>query len=773
MIARISTFWAIFLAFCNPIFAQSYIKGTVTDAKSGQSLPGVNVAITDSTGAATDADGAYLVQVANNYHIEFRFTGYGTQIREGFVRNGDTLRMDIKLSEQGEQLDVVVVSGSKYERKLTDESVTIEVIKGDLIKNTNSVTLSEAVDKIAGVNIYDNQATIRGGSGYAFGAGSRVLLLLDDMPLLTVDRSEIKWNLIPLEITDQVEVSKSAASALYGASALNGVINVRTAQPKEKPETEAILYYNGFGPTKDPKSAWWDSTTTVPFRYGGSIYHKRKIGPVDIVASASMNKTIGFIRMLDTDFHRLTLKFRHRPTKIKGLSYGLGINFMDSNEADYFFWKDAGDGKYIPFGSNSARDRGTISAQRRRTVLIDPNITYLDNYGNKHTIRGRFSNVDLKFTEVNPHAQLLFGEYQFQRRFNFGLNIIAGTTGQYYTLKDQDLGDHYGKVFAAYTQVAYTIGRLNAFVGFRYERFDLDKLIRNGRPVTSAGLNFRAGKQTYLRTSFGQGYRFPSIGERFVNESVEGINIFPNPELKPEYGFNGELGLKQGVKISKFLAFIDVSFFWMEYWDMTEFFFDYYAPDTLPPNPNPLDYLGFKATNVSRARIAGYEVSILGEGKLGPIPVRWQGGYTYNYGVDLNSDTTLRNVGNYLSRFVQSLGSKDANVVDPMLKYRARHLFKSDIELDLWHFTLGVDTRVYGFVEKVDQVFEAFIPGLKDYRTENNTASFLLNLRLSYNFNKFGKATFIVNNALNQEISIRPARMEPPVNFVIQYKITI
>jgi outer membrane receptor protein involved in Fe transport len=723
---------------------------------------------------ATDLEGKYSISVpSGSFKLVYSFVGYPQVIKEGFVKQGDTLTVNIKMTEGSEQLNLVTVSGSKYERKLAEESVSIEVIKSDLIENTNSVNLAEAIDKVAGVNIFDNQATIRGGSGYAFGAGSRVLMLLDDMPLLTVDRGEIKWNLIPLEITDQVEVAKSAASALYGASALNGVINVRTAYPKDEPETEALIYYNGYGMPKQEGAAWWDTIGVNPYRFGGSIYHKRKIGDVDIVAAASMNKTVGYIRMLNIGHSRLSFKIRHRPSKVKGFSYGLNANMMDSNEGDYFFWENADSGQYVPSGSTGENDQGTISSQRRKTVILDPWVSYLDHFGNKHTLRSRFSHVSLKFSAASPDANMLFGEYQFQRRFNFGLNVLAGVTAQYYGLKDPDLGDHSGRVLAFYTQVDHTVGRLNAMVGFRYEHFSLDGLISNGRPVVSAGLNFRAGKATYLRASFGQGYRFPSIGERYINESVREVHIFPNPDLRPEYGFNGEIGLKQGFKINKFLAYFDASIFWMEYWDMTEFYFGVYLPNPAPPVYSIGDYLGFKATNVARARIAGYEVSIMGEGNIGKIPVRLQTGYTYNYGVDLNQDTTLANVGNYLKKFFASIGSRDEDILQPMLKYRSRHLFKSDLEVDLWNFTVGADARVYGFVEKVDLIFTEYIPGLKDYRLANDKAEFLLNLRLAYNLKKYGKITFIVNNVLNNEMSLRPARMEAPINFVVQYKVSI
>lgn len=731
--------------------------------------------LNETTGTTTDLDGKYSIEVpVGAFNLKFSFVGYSPIEKDGRTKAGETITLDVRMLEGAEELTVVTVSGSKTERRLPEETVTIEVLKSDLIDNTNSVTLAEAIDKVAGVTIYDNQVTIRGGSGYSYGAGSRVLLLINDLPLLSVDRSEIRWNFVPLEIVDQVEVTKSASSALYGASALNGVINVRTGYATDKPQTEALIYYNAYAKPRNKDYAWWTDAANNPMRYGGQFSTKQRFGDHDFSVGLSYNKTTGFIRMLNTGFARLTLQYRHRPHKVQGLSYGVLANLMDSEEGDYFFWKDAKTGAYIPFGSDGRTDRGTISPQRRRSIMIDPWVNYFDKLGNKHTLRFRYYHVNLFFTSANPIAEQFLGEYQYQRKYKIGLTTTAGLMSQLFKLTDEDLGDHNGSNVAAYMQLDQKIGRVNLVAGFRYEYFKLDTAFSNGRPVGSAGINYQPGKSTYLRASFGQGFRFPSIAERYVNESLEGINIFPNPDLQPEFGFNSEIGLKQGFKIGKFLGYADFSMFWMEYWNMTEFTFDVYLPDEIPPGSAPTDYIGFKAVNVSRARIAGYEVSIYGEGKLTEnLTLRWQGGYTYTYGVDLRNHPELSNGGRFLKTFFKSMGSDDEDVVAPLLKYRMRHSFKNDIEIEYKKFIFGIDTRFYGKVEKVDDIFVAYIQGLDEYRRANDHGSFLLNLRLGYNMSKYGKINFIVNNALNSEISYRPARMEAPLNFVLQYKITI
>ena len=65
-------------------------------------------------------------------------------------------------------------------------------------------------------------------------AGSRVLFLIDGNPLLTGNMGQIPWDLIPMENIEEIEIIKGAASAIYGSSALNGVVNIKTKSANQK-----------------------------------------------------------------------------------------------------------------------------------------------------------------------------------------------------------------------------------------------------------------------------------------------------------------------------------------------------------------------------------------------------------------------------------------------------------------------------------------------------------------------------------------------------------
>lgn len=72
------------------------------------------------------------------------------------------------------------------------------------------------MNKVPGVNMLGKTISIRGGSGFSDATGNRVLALLDDMPIISPENGSIRWETVPIELLEQVEIIKGTASALYG-----------------------------------------------------------------------------------------------------------------------------------------------------------------------------------------------------------------------------------------------------------------------------------------------------------------------------------------------------------------------------------------------------------------------------------------------------------------------------------------------------------------------------------------------------------------------------
>jgi len=746
------------LALCatNSLWGQqAKLSGTVKDA-TGDPLIGVNVFTSPDEGTTTDLDGVFqLLLDAGTYTLHFRYVGFAESEIEVSLVAGEQRVLDRILEAGALELGTMVVSGSLYEKRLEHEVGSVDVIGADLMARTNTRTLDDAVDKLPGVYFADGQANMRGGTGYSFGAGSRVMMVIDGQPLLTADRGDIKWTMMPVEITEQIEVIKGASSVLYGSGALNGVVHVRTLWPGEKPKTELVVYQGAYGnPARDTMRYWEEN----PIFLGGRFSHSRKIGKLDLVVGGSLGSDQSYLKEEFQEHARFSLKTRYRPAGLDGrLSFGINANSTYYNEGLYLLWADNNEGALQALPNST-----DVNAYLWN--YIDPWVTYFDKRGNRHTGKFRYNYNGNFYSENNrSHIHLISGEYQFQREFAKGYSLTAGVNDVLGLINDNDLADHRANLLAFYAQADKRFGRLEVQLGVRWETFTLDDTGTSALPVLKAGLNWQASRNNFLRASFGQGYRFPSVAERFVDTDVgDLIFIFPNPDLDPEVGWNAEIGTKQVVRLgNNWQGYLDLAAFWTEYQDMTEFTFGIYA-----------EGLGFKNLNVGQTRIAGLELSASGNGKIGKVPLNILAGYTYVYPANLSADTSLISPGKFLSYFWRSFNGDDEEVFSTLLAYRFRHVAKLDVQAGYERFTVGLDLRYFSFMDKIDQVFDVFIPGVADFRALNNTGDLIVGARASVDIGKNSNVTVLVNNLLNREYSLRPGRLDAPRNASAQYRVS-
>lgn len=769
---------AVTLLFCiqaaGSLFAQNaYIKGTVSDAKNKETIVGASVVVDDVSGTATDINGEYFYKITPGSHkTEFKYVGYKSQIKNFDAKENDTIRMNILLEGDSKTLDIVVVSAGKFEQKLNEVTVSMEVIKPSLGENKAVTSIDKAVEQVPGVNIIDGQANIRGGAGFSYGAGSRVLVLVDEMPMLTAHQGDVKWSFLPIENCEQVEVIKGASSALFGSSAINGVINFRTAYAKDEPETKIIFNSAVYDkPKRKELVNWWNGKH--PTYTGINFYHAQKLGNFDLVVGGNLFDDAGYKYTDHESRIRLNANLRYRFKKIPGLSAGVNVNNMNSNGGVFVVWTNP-DSALVPLGG------GTIGYNARRTN-IDPFIVY-NGKRSRHSLRTRlFATVDLNANNQSNTSQLYYVEYQYQKRFANGLTWTAGAVSNYSEVHSGAIyGTHYSTNLAAFTQFDKKFDRLTASLGIRGEYYKTDSIetreainwlsdaskpiVKNSKvkPVFRAGLNYKLKEYTFLRTSFGQGFRFPTIAERYIKTSASGLDVYPNDSLKPETGWSAEIAIKQGVKIGEWKGFIDVSAFWSEYRNMMEFTFGQYGPLVFPyATPSQLG-LGFQSQNIGNTRIAGVELSMMGQGKIGNVNVTTLLGYTYIDPRQTDFDPAVDTARNTLPT--------------DLLKYRFQHTGKADVQFDYKNWSTGVSMRANSFMANIDKIFgenEASFPGMQKYREEHDKGDIIWDYRISYQLNKTAKVAFIINNVFNREVMTRPAILAPQRVFSFQVVIKV
>ena len=270
------------------VYAQK-LSGVITDAFTREPLIGVSILNTDNgTGTVTDLDGHYELLITTlPAHLQFSYVGYQTEDK---VLKTIPAKYDLVLQADNEVLDEVVVTAGRFEQRMTDVTVSMEVVKPQVIRSQAPTDLSATLQTLPGVEIIDKQPSIRGGGGWTYSVGSRCQVLMDEMTILNPKTGEINWNNVPLENVAQVEVVKGASSVLYGSSALNGVINVRTQRPGLTPQTKVSGYVGIYDNYKN----YAYTGARLPLYYGAEASHARRVGNFDVSGSISGFKDEGF-----------------------------------------------------------------------------------------------------------------------------------------------------------------------------------------------------------------------------------------------------------------------------------------------------------------------------------------------------------------------------------------------------------------------------------------------------------------------------------------------
>ena len=221
------------MLFCVVSFAQTTVKGKITD-NSGLPLPGANVVVVGtSSGASSDFDGNYTLTADQEppFSIRVTYTGFKEQIIE-VTSNNQTI--DVSLVE-GNELDEVVISASRTPERIFESPVTVERFGLKEIKNTASVDFYDGLENLKGVDINTNSLTFKSINtrGFATFANTRFMQLVDGMDNSAPALNFPLGNLLGMTETDilSVELLPGASSALYGANAFNGILFMRSKSP--------------------------------------------------------------------------------------------------------------------------------------------------------------------------------------------------------------------------------------------------------------------------------------------------------------------------------------------------------------------------------------------------------------------------------------------------------------------------------------------------------------------------------------------------------------
>ncbi|MGD2152420.1 MAG: TonB-dependent receptor [Gemmatimonadales bacterium] len=710
----------------------SAIAGRVVDAQSGDPVAGAAIRVlgTVLTTFADDSGRFELRRVPPGARqLAVERIGYAPRTVELELRAGARATVEIALEPRAVALGGIVAAPAKRAARVGDAPVSVAVMEADEVMERAPATAADAIAYAPAVQFVGDQVDIRGASGFSRGTGSRVLLLIDGVPANAGDSGGLNWDVLPLTEIERIEVMKTAGSALYGTSALGGVINVVTAEPPADPITRMRLRVGFYD--DPPHSEWiWSSQTRL--YWAGAASHGRRLGPLSLWLRGGYGKDEGYEQNGDLDRANVALRLGLGDAGARNRLALFG-SFAHEDHGEALTWCMRGqcdDPRGLAFQParvpTDALDDRTCSDKARGYL------TWTRDWGDRFTSFARASlawndwTTDFGSEWTGAETFVWGGEAKGDWRAASWLMLTLGGEAAYTDVNAELFGQHELTDLAGYLQAEVGLTSwLTLTAGLRSDVRTIDggSLSDPWSEELSprAGLVLAPDARTRVRASLGAGFRAPSAAEMFTETVVGGFRVVPNPELAPERSLAGELGIQRYV--APWLA-LDVAGFFYDFEDLI-------VGDTMLVGTGTIE---IQFDNMPEARIIGLEaiarLSFLGDRLFG------QASYTY-------------------------LDTEEKATGEP-LPYRPRHLLTGSGTLTLGGFEIGADYRFVSAFERV-QVFT-------DERLDPRVDMRVLDARLAYRIGR-QLIRFTVDNALNYGYTTVERNLEPIRRYTVALEL--
>ena len=717
------------------------VVGTVHDAM-GQPLPHISVVLESTPlGTATDLNGHYRIPhvPAGTYIIRASAVGFQSQQQAITVVAGEEVKMDFVLHVQTLWGDETLVTATRRTQRFIEVPASISLVMPREIETRNMLSLDEVLRHVSGIKMADNQVSVRGSSGFSFNTGSRVLLLLDGMPLLTPDREGIPHDALPMSQIARIEVVKGPSSVLYGSGALGGVINIITKDYPETPQTTLRLFGGAYEPVR--YKLWreqWDGADN-PRRFGGgSFSHARRLGSKHgFWLSIACHEDQGFTNSSKARDLDMFFKVQWRPKSTARFDLLGGWTWRKSD--NFLYWNGAHDtlnpGELI-FGGVEAS--GTSDNQTNHFSLM-PSFTHVVSESFFYSVKARAIGVVIQPLEDDgtpkPVAEgtagvRYGGELQANWMMRQGQDLTAGVTTEQLLIESNFFQPDTAATAvrsqperAAFLQIEQTLlGRVRLMAGLRYDTYRIDEINIVRKLSPKLNVSFRMAEGFTVRATYGQGFRVPSVSERFVNNQSY-LPIVSNFDLRPELSTSYELGFRGQMSVAQRIAVqTDLALFWNDYRRLVE-------PKFIAHEQS------FQFVNLTKARIRGLEA---------------------------NFDAANTEKGWLVSGSYTFLGAEDLIDRTPLV-LRSRHLFKAGFTIPIFGpLSLGIDYRFASAPERVDSDFSRFV---RDANLVGPRK--VVDARLMARWQRFS-LTLLIDNAGEYYYVERPAILASPRHFTLK-----
>ncbi len=700
------------------------ISGKVVDGETKEGLSFVNIRLNGTLqGVSTQLDGSFefFNLSPGGYNITITYVGYDERVIENIeVSSGENTELSIELLPATITTEAVVVTASRKRQAASQVPASVQILTSDQLNEKSITTFDQAVQDVPGVVITRSSGanvqafSIRGASEVAGGGvGNRVLLLIDGRQALSPESGGALWNLVPVNSIGQIEVVKGAYSALYGSSAMGGVVNVITKKPTTEPQTRVNLNYGFYN--KTPEGSGFEGYHDF---HTIEVSHSRKRKNLSYLFDTGWKSDDGHREKSAFDLYNIYGKASYTIDKNRYIQVSSNINLINNDSPSTWLSKRKAH-QVAAHRKDDFQKRNEYNADLHYFSFAKANLKYSSRFyyyrnASKYTYDSDPGNDS---TNVNFGRQTVAESKVNSQRIGNFTQVDAYISSNQYLIGGVDVKwDHivglpdsisYGRhqVLSAGVFIQDEIKfskRLTATLGVRYDYYQLlDDDFKDSNISPKIAFVYKVREDLLLRGLFAQAFRNPPIAERYIKfVQASGLRFQPNPNLQSEkLNVSLELG-------SKFHLTSNTSF------DFAVFYNHYKNLIAFQQLSNPLEPLLFKVINLNKAIMQGFEVSL--DQKFKDF-LRFHANYTFLDARDISE-----------------------NRLNDVLAYKVKHTFNLSATANYNRFLFNINGRYRSKIEEVSI-----------YLGSEPDATFLFNSKLSYSLLNKHSLYLSVNNIGN------------------------
>lgn len=522
----------------NPVKEGNVISGHVIEKSTENSLPYAAVLIVETgQGAVSNEDGEFRFKKipAGKYTLRVQLLGYETQEKKVTVSNDFTVDVHFLMSDESIMTDEVVVSANRNETSRKVAPVVVNVMNAKLFESVNSTDLAKSLNYQSGLRVENNcqncgfpQVRINGLEGpYS-------QILINSRPVVSALSGVYGLEQIPVNMVERVEVVRGGGSALFGANAVGGTINIITKDPINNSFQISSTMSNMNGKVWEQYVGANASLVSKDNTYGIALYQSyRNRNPYDADDD-------GFSELGKLNMNTFGLRTYYRPSQFGRISleyhttneFRRGGNKFDLQPHETDITEQT---KHVINSGGLSYD--LFWKEYKHKLSFYSSIQHTDRnsyYGAQQDANAYGKTTDLTWVAggmyVGNFEKVLFSPATFTAGLEYQNNSLHDVMTGYNRDMKQDV-----RIASAFVQNEWKMNQFVFLAGFRLDNHNLID-----HPIFSPRLNllYKPSDKLQARITWSTGFRAPQAYDEDLHVTAvggEGVLIKLAEGLKPEH----------------------------------------------------------------------------------------------------------------------------------------------------------------------------------------------------------------------------------------------